>query len=60
MSEKYFADDRFIISDEVKNMSKEERKREITRLENEIKDRKRKMEAVRRGIKKLETDLKNK
>ncbi len=44
MSEKYFADDRFIISDEVKNMSKEERKREITRLENEIKDRKRNMQ----------------
>ena len=44
MSGKYFADDRFIISDEVKNMSKEERKREIARLENEIKDRKRNMQ----------------
>ena len=44
MAEKYFADDRFIISDEVKNMSNEQRKREITRLENEIKDRKRNMQ----------------
>ena len=37
---KYFIDDRFIISDEVKKMSKEERKREIARMEQEIKEKK--------------------
>lgn len=41
MKEKYFADDRFIISDEIKKMSKEEREREIARLEQEIREKKR-------------------
>ena len=35
MEEKYFADDRFIISEEVQNMSEEEMDREIKRLEEE-------------------------
>ena len=35
MEEKYFADDRFIISEEVQNMTREERDREIKRLEAE-------------------------
>ncbi len=41
MSEKYFADDRFIIPEEIKNMTEEELEREITRLEQEIKEKKR-------------------
>lgn len=40
MQEKYFADDRYVVSNEVKKMSKEERKREIARLEQEIKNKK--------------------
>ena len=35
MEEKFFADDRYIISEEVQKMSPEERKREIARLEAE-------------------------
>ena len=35
MEEKYFADDRFIISEEVQKMSEEEMDREIKRLEEE-------------------------
>lgn len=35
MREEYFADDRFIIPDEIKQMSDEEIEREIERLEEE-------------------------
>lgn len=35
MEEKYFADDRFIIPDEIKQMTSEERQKEIKRLEEE-------------------------
>lgn len=35
MEEKYFADDRFIIPDEIKQMTSEERQKEIRRLEEE-------------------------
>ena len=41
MTEKYFADDRFIIPDKIQKMSKEELDIEIARLEQEIKDKKR-------------------
>lgn len=41
MAEKYFADDRFIIPDEIKKMTEEELDTEIARLEQEVKDKKR-------------------
>ena len=40
MTEKYFADDRGIIPEHIKNMSNEELDREIARLEQEIEDKK--------------------
>ena len=44
MAEKFFADDRFIIPDEIQKMSKEELETEIRRLEKELKDKKRNMQ----------------
>lgn len=41
MDEKYFADDRFIIPEKIKKMSKEELDIEISRLEQEVKNKKR-------------------
>ncbi len=35
----YFVDDRLIIPDEIKNMTREERQAEIARLEAEIKEK---------------------
>lgn len=40
MTEKYFADDRFIIPDEIKKMTREELDIEIARLKQEIKNKK--------------------
>lgn len=40
MKEEYFADDRCIIPDEVKKMSKEELDAEIERLEKEAREKK--------------------
>jgi len=43
MAEKeYIIDDRWELPEKIKNMTKEELEREITRLEQEIKDKKRK------------------
>lgn len=39
MREEYFADDRVIIPDYVKKMSKEELEQEIARLEKEVKEK---------------------
>ncbi len=38
----YFEDDRIIIPDDIKKMSKEQLEEEITKLENEIKEHKHK------------------
>lgn len=44
--DRYFIDDRIIISDEVKQMTKEEREKEIERLEKEAREEKAKIKSA--------------